>query len=201
VSHAALLSQYTLVLNKNWLAIGVTSVRHAISLVFSGTARAIHPETYETHDFDSWTDLSASEGEPCIRTVSLRMPVPEIIVLQAFDGVPRRRVVFSRRNIFRRDRFSCQYCGSRSSPGMLTIDHVVPRSRGGRSGWTNCVLACFHCNARKGNRTLDQAGLRLLRKPGEPPWVPYFTIPLAHRRISWEKFVSDSYWDVQLRQD
>lgn len=192
------LDAYTLVLNRNWLAIGVTTVRHALSLVFGGTARAIHPETFEVHDFDSWADLSVTDGEPCIRTVSLRIRVPEIIVLRLFDGIPRRRVVFSRRNIFRRDQYACQYCGARPGSGGLTIDHLLPRSRGGKSTWTNCVLACLRCNTKKGNRTLGEAGMRLLRQPGEPPWIPYFSIPVTHRRVSWEKFVSDRYWDVQL---
>ena len=80
------LEAYTLVLNRNWLAIGVTTVRHALSLVFGGAARALHPDTFEVHDFDSWSDLRLTDGEPCVRTVSLRIKVPEIIVLPVLDG-------------------------------------------------------------------------------------------------------------------
>jgi 5-methylcytosine-specific restriction endonuclease McrA len=194
------LDTYTLVLNRNWLAIGVTTVRHAMSLIFGDTARAIHPETFEIHDFDSWSDLGVADGEPCIRTVSLKIKVPEIIVLRIFDGLPRRRVVFSRRNIFRRDQYMCQYCGAKPGSGALTIDHLVPRSRGGKSTWGNCVLACLRCNTKKGNRPLVEAGMRLLKQPSEPAWIPYFSIPITQRRISWEKFVSDRYWDAQLER-
>ena len=108
------------------------------------------------------------------------------------------RVPFSRRNIYKRDRFQCQYCGTRTPIGELTIDHVLPRARGGRSTWENCVLACLRCNRRKGHRLPSEAGLQLRRPPREPHWSPCISIPLAKRRASWEQFVSEQYWNVEL---
>jgi len=200
MSGAALLDQYALVLNRNWLAVGVTPVRHAVSLLFMGHASVIHPETFEAHDFSSWADLSAAETEYCIRGVNLQIRVPEIVVLRFFNGFPARKVVFSRRNLFRRDQYTCQYCGKKPESDSLTVDHLIPRSRGGRSTWENCILACSQCNAKKGNRTPNDSGMRPMRPPMRPHWIPYFSIPISHRRVSWEKFVSDVYWNSQLEE-
>jgi 5-methylcytosine-specific restriction endonuclease McrA len=139
-----------------------------------------------------------AEEEPCIRTVSLRLKVPEVLLLTDYDGYPVRRIPFSRRNIYRRDRFTCQYCGRKKDPTELSVDHVLPRSRGGTSTWLNCVLACLPCNRRKGNRTAEEAGLHLIHKPKEPTWSPTLNIPMARRKISWQSFISDQYWNVEL---
>ena len=193
-----MLDERTLVLNRNWIPIGTTTVRTAICLLYREAARAVHPEDYSVHDFDSWASLRVAEEEPCIRTVSLRLKVPEVVLLTEYDSFPRRKVTFSRRNIYRRDRHTCQYCGSRPPIEELSVDHVVPRSRGGRSNWTNCVLSCLRCNRRKSNRTLEESGLRLIHHPVEPAWTPCITIPLGHRRTSWEQFISHEYWNVEL---
>ena len=81
----------------------------------------------------------------------------------------------------------------------LTIDHVVPRSRGGRTNWTNCVLACVECNKRKSSRTLSEAGMRLLKHPRAPRWSSDTALLLGHRRASWDSFISDRYWNVELK--
>jgi 5-methylcytosine-specific restriction endonuclease McrA len=196
----AVLSEPTLVLNRNWLPIRVCTVRRALTLVFKDLARIIGPENYTLHDFASWLDLKVATGEPHIRTVSLSIRIPEVIVLRSCDRFTRPRVVFSRRNLFRRDRNTCQYCGTRCSTEELSIDHVVPRSMGGISTWANCVVACMSCNARKGNRTLDSAGMDLLRLPKEPPPQMAFTLQLGHRKASWDQFVSEAYWNVELEK-
>jgi 5-methylcytosine-specific restriction endonuclease McrA len=195
-----MLSEPALVLNRSWFPIGTTTVRDAICLVYRDAARALDPADCSVHDFDSWSSLRVAENEPCIRTVRLRIRVPEIIVLTDYDAVPRHRVPFSRRNISQRDRHQCQYCGARPPMGDLTVDHVVPRSEGGRSTWENCVLACLRCNRRKANRTLIESGMRLLRAAREPHWSPCLAIPLGKRRASWEQFVSESYWNVVLEE-
>ena len=161
-------------------------------------AEAISPETYQTHDFDSWSDLSISKGEPHIATVRRKIRVPEIVRLIRFEGHPRRRVPFTRKNLFRRDSCTCQYCGARPGSSEISIDHVVPLSRGGQSSWTNCALACLPCNKRKANRTPAEAGLRLLAEPRRPQWSPLLTIADQRKPRSWEKFVSDCYWNVEL---
>jgi 5-methylcytosine-specific restriction endonuclease McrA len=94
----------------------------------------------------------------------------------------------------------CQYCGGRFSSQDLSIDHVVPRSRGGRTSWTNCVLACIRCNVRKGSRLLDEARMTLISPPRRPPWSPCLSVTVTRRRASWEKFVSEQYWNVALEQ-
>ncbi len=192
------LSEPTLVLNKNWLPIRVCTVRRALTLVWKDLARIIAPEDYSAYDFHSWSDLRPNGSCSTIRTVSLEIRVPEIIVLRAFDRFTRPQVVFSRRNLFRRDRNTCQYCGSRFPTEDLSIDHVVPRSLGGVSSWTNCVVACLQCNSRKGSRSLEQAGMRLIRQPRKPSPQMAFSLPLGRRKASWDHFVSEIYWNTEL---
>src|SRR5512143_342332 len=100
-------------------------------------------------------------------------------------------------NIYRRDRHTCQYCGVHLPPEELSVDHILPRSRGGRSTWTNCVLSCLRCNRRKSNRSVEEAGMRLIRQPVEPKWTPCVTIPLGHRKTSWQQFINNEYWNVE----
>lgn len=195
---ASVLSQPTLVLNESWIAIHTVPVKHALRLMFTGAAKAVQPETYEVHEFESWTDLAVLRDEPCIRTVALRIRVPEVIVLTRYNGLPDPGAVFTRRNLFRRDHNTCQYCGARPGTSELSIDHVLPRSRGGRSSWENCVLACMDCNRRKANRTPEEAHMALLKRPVKPRWSPLIEIPVARVRQSWERFVSDRYWDAPL---
>jgi len=185
---SGVLGERTLVLNRSWLAITTTTVRRALSLAYQDSARIICPSTYEIHDFHSWLGLQVN-GHAHVRTVASRVRIPEIIVLRGYDGLPRRSVAFSRRNLYRRDQFTCQYCGNRPGSLDLTIDHVVPRSRGGRTSWENCVLACVECNKRKANRTLGEARMRLLRAPAVPQWSWDVELSLAHRRACWEGFL------------
>ncbi len=196
---AGVLDQRTLVLNRSWVAISTTTVRHAMTMLYANVARVICPQTYQAHDFESWVNASASRDEPCIRTVALRLRIPEIITLAVYDGFPNRGVAFSRRNLYRRDKHMCQYCGIRPGTEELTIDHVVPRSLGGRTSWTNCVLACVECNKRKSNRPLLEAGMRLRKHPRAPRWSSDTALLLGRRRASWESFISDRYWNVELK--
>ena len=195
---AAVLTQQTLVLNKSWLAIATTPVGRALGLLYSGAALVIRPDNYELHGFDSWSDLSVEPDEPFVKTVRLRIRVPEVIVLKDYDGVPQQTVVFTRRNIYKRDHNTCQYCGVRPGTSELTIDHVMPRSRGGLSNWENCVLACVSCNRKKADRTPFEAGLIMAAQPKRPRWGPMLGVPVARVRQSWAKFVSEGYWNVPL---
>jgi 5-methylcytosine-specific restriction endonuclease McrA len=195
-----MLNEHTLVLNRHWLAIDTVTVRRALCMLYVGAARAVEPETFAVHDWDGWASLRVEDGQPCVRSVRFSIRVPEIVLLLVYDRIPRKRVIFSRRNLFRRDRFTCQYCGRQPGKGDLSIDHVVPRSRGGRSTWANCVVACLRCNKRKANRTLGESGLSLVADPGEPAWSPYLSLNLGRRRVSWERFISDKYWNVELEE-
>lgn len=194
------LANPTLVLNKSWVPIATTTVRRAIQLVMSDAARVIEPGSYQAHDFVSWAELQAARDEECIRTVSKRIRVPEIILLTLFNGYPRMEVAFTRRNLYRRDGFTCQYCGAQPGGAELSIDHVMPRSKGGRSSWSNCVLACTGCNRRKGNRTPAEARMKLQTEPKAPNWAPHVEVTLGKRRASWEAFINDRYWNVALEE-
>jgi 5-methylcytosine-specific restriction endonuclease McrA len=181
------LGEPTLVLNRSWMAITTTTVRRALSLLFQDSAQVICPRTYELHDFTSWASLEVN-GDPFVRTVRRPLRMPEVIVLRRYDALPSRSVAFSRKNLYRRDAFMCQYCGKRPGAEDLTIDHVTPRSRGGRTSWDNCVVACVECNKHKANRPPEEAGMHLVRQPAAPQWS--WDVELGpSRRDSWERFL------------
>jgi 5-methylcytosine-specific restriction endonuclease McrA len=193
------LQKPVLVLNKNWQPVHVATVARALVLLWKDAARVVDAADYQTFSWDDWSRLRVREGEPFMSGVSVRLRVPEVITLTGYDRLPRRAVTFSRRNIFKRDRFQCQYCGVNPGGEELTIDHVTPRAQGGVSSWTNCVLACVECNKRKADRTPKQAGMNLREAPERPAWRPLY----ADHRIrleSWSKFVSEAYWNVELEK-
>ncbi len=191
-----------LTLNKNWSAIQTRTVKDAIGLVAKGSAFIIDPETYERHDLMSWNDVSKAKakfGDRVIRSSKLELVPPEVIVLNDYDGMAERSVTFSRRNIFKRDRYTCQYCGIQPSDHEdLTIDHVTPKARGGVSSWDNCVLACVDCNRKKADQTLLQSGMKLRKVPKKPTWKVLAKISPSDRRESWEAFLSKAYWETEL---
>ena len=188
-SGESLLDRATLVLNRSWTAVNVTTARRALCLVYLGQAKIIAPETFEVHDFDSWIRADGDGTHPVIRAVSFKFRLPEVIVLQTYDSIPCKEVPFSRRNIYRRDNYTCQYCGKRFHAEDLTIDHVIPKSRGGKTTWENCVLACAACNLRKGDRTLEEAGMALLGKPAKPSWNPNLLVRGGPLPLSWKGFL------------
>lgn len=193
-SPGSVLTQDTLVLNRGWMAIATTPVRHALSLLFTGSAQAIEPSTFEVHDFESWVSLPVEEGQPSISTVRMALRVPEVIVLVRFSGVPKQHLPFTRQNLLRRDHSRCQYCGRLPGHSELSIDHVVPRARGGETSWENCVLACVQCNRRKGSKTPEQVGLKLLTPPRAPQWSPIFEVAGSQKREAWRRFVADKHF-------
>jgi 5-methylcytosine-specific restriction endonuclease McrA len=196
-----LLENPTLVLNKDWVPVQTTTTRKAIGLVAGRSARIIDPATYQVYDLDSWNAFSRTKETLVsvrIRSMLLRLEPPEVIVLSRYHGLGRRSVVFSRANLFRRDRYTCQYCGKRRSVRDLSIDHVIPRSQGGKSTWENCVVACIDCNSRKGGRTPERARMRLLSKPRKPAWRFFVSHVSSPRCESWGKFLSRAYWEVEL---
>ncbi len=169
------LQRPTLVLNRSWQPVNVTSVARSLSMVFGEVARFVDPESYQLYDWSDWSSMKPEDDEPGIQAVSQRFRVPEVVSLVHFDRLPKSSVTFNRRNIFKRDRYSCQYCGSKPSARELTIDHILPRSRGGESSWSNCVLACFKCNHRKADRLPAEAHMKLRKTPVQPNWNPAFS--------------------------
>jgi 5-methylcytosine-specific restriction endonuclease McrA len=193
----AVLERPTLVLNRNWQPVGVMSVSKALVKVSNESARIIDPETFQLYEWQDWADLEPAEGEAVIRAKDFSIRVPEVIVLRNYDKLPTNSVTFSRRNIFKRDRYTCQFCGRQPGTEELTIDHVTPRAQGGTSTWENCVLACLPCNSRKADRTPAQAKMPLRTEPKRPTWKPIYASRGA-RIDSWSKFISEAYWSVGL---
>jgi len=141
------LSTSVLVLNATYEPIHVTGAKRAVTLVLKGVARV--EET----------------GLDKIRSMRLVMIVPSVIRLMEYRRIPLQPRPLSRRNILLRDRNTCQFCGQPFPPSELTLDHVVPRARGGKSSWDNLIACCHRCNNRKADRTPEEAGLQLQRKP------------------------------------
>ena len=213
-----MLSRQTLVLNRNWQPVGVASVARSLTLVASERARIVDTADFQQYTWADWAKMIPQGDEQFVQSVAFRIRVPEVITLMSYDRVPTNVVSFSRRNIYKRDRYSCQYCGRQGrfageqhrdfdtpvslrneclSIEEMTLDHVVPRSRGGTSTWENCVLACLDCNKRKANRTPSEAHMPLRKMPVRPTWKPLYA---RHdvRIESWSKFLSEAYWTVEL---
>lgn len=146
-----------LLLNATYEPLSVVSWKKAITLLILGKAEML------------------AEQSNVVRSATQIFKLPSVLRLVRRVSVPRRRVQFSRANVYRRDGFCCQYCGDRFRKDELTFDHIMPRSRGGRATWSNIVSSCRHCNRTKGNRTPDEAQMPLLNQPGEPRWWPFST--------------------------
>ena len=195
----AVLDQPTLVLNRNWQPIGVAPVARSLMLVWNESAQFVDPNDFQLYSWSDWSRLQPKCDEPFIQAVRHRLRVPEVVVLTRYDRLPVRSVPLSRRNLFKRDDYTCQYCGVQPGSEELTIDHILPRSRGGVSSWENCVLACVECNKRKADRTPTEARMPLHRVPGRPKWQPLYASHLK-RIESWSRFISEAYWNVELEQ-
>jgi 5-methylcytosine-specific restriction endonuclease McrA len=160
---------HVLVLNQDYRALTITSVQRATVLVLLQKA-----------------ELVEATSDRFIRSPTLTVPWPSIVRLKGYVRVPYKKIMLTRKNILRRDRQRCQYCGSRD---QLTIDHIFPKSRGGRDTWENLVAACVPCNNRKGNRTLREANMKLLRKPFRPSYVMYIRDFVGSLDDTWKPYL------------
>lgn len=194
---SGVLQRPTLVLNRQWMPVNIAPVARALTLLWNEAALVVDPDDFRLYNWADWAKLAPKEGEPCIRSVSFRLRVPEVLALTKHDKPRSNSVTFCRRNVFKRDHTTCQYCGCQPGSEELTIDHVLPRSQNGRTTWENCVLACVSCNARKANRTPDQAGMKLRRPPFRPTWKPLYGLNTV-KVASWSRFLSEAYWTVTL---
>jgi len=197
-----------LVLNKHYMAIRIVGARRAFSLLFRDLAEVVSFEQgqYANYNFQSWCEVSRfrrrfqPDGYDWVSTVNLYVAVPRIIRLLFYDRLPPTDVKFNRRNIFARDKNRCQYCGKRYPTSELSLDHVIPRTMGGKSIWENVVCACADCNIKKGGRMPQQAGLALIRKPVKPRHNPLIHVHLGQERYrSWQQFLDHAYWSVELK--
>jgi 5-methylcytosine-specific restriction endonuclease McrA len=179
-----------LLLNRYFSPVSVTTARRGMVLLFGGSAMALDDEG-ELHDFGRWRQLPVRTSDDRIPIVGGELRVPRVLHLQRYDRAPRVVVRLTRRNLMLRDEHQCQYCGRRPSLRDLNLDHVLPRSRGGADSWENLVVSCRQCNLRKGRRTPDEAGMRLLRMPQQPRWTTPAQILLAEREpfSEWQPFL------------
>lgn len=180
-------NQRVLVLNRNFQPVHITTVRRAFALLYMGAARAMGPD-YSLFDFERWAQLDATSAERVIRTVRQSIVVPQVILLTEYERLPQLHIRLSRAHVYARDGYQCQYCGQTPERAQLNLDHVIPRSRGGRTTWDNVVCSCLLCNTRKGARTPGEAGMSLRKTPTRPHWHPPLrlaeTLPLA-----WQPFL------------
>ena len=201
------LEKPVLVLNKNYMVVGTSPLYKALNLLFStdkdGKAKAfVIDDECMPHTWEVWSKIKVKEGEDAIYTVSKSFKIPEVIKLNRFDRMPKELVVFSRWNIFRRDEHKCQYCGRKPGSEELTIDHVIPKSRGGKTTWVNCVLCCTNCNSIKGNKACLEVfcskfpkGMKLLKIPVQPKMRD---LKFAIIYQSWKSWLDERYWNIEL---
>lgn len=164
-----MLNGNVLVLNHDYSPMLVCSVSRAFLLVFLQKA-----ELLEQHENEF------------IRTVSTQYPLPAVIKINTYIHIPFKGVVLTRQNIFKRDKGACQYCGKNRS---LTLDHVIPKSKGGKSTWNNLVAACSSCNSQKGDLSLEKSGMVLNRQPTKPSYLMYLRDAMGNKNKHWEKYL------------
>jgi 5-methylcytosine-specific restriction endonuclease McrA len=178
-----------LVLNKNWQAINISTPADALSMMYSNTATGLDirgKDDMVPLTWKQWVDLSCSEDDHFVKTIQGNVKIPKIIILCRYDKVPKKRPKITRKGIWIRDQGICQYTGKKINPNEGNIDHVIPKSRGGATDWTNCVLAHKKVNAKKADRTPEEAGLKLI--PKELPVSFYLTN--KYNIQEWELFLN-----------
>jgi len=160
-----------LVLNQSYEPLTVCRARRAVVLIFQGKAEMLE------------------NGIGFLHSISKTVPLPSVIRLARFVKRPRRERRLTRFEIFNRDRYTCQYCSQQAR--QLTLDHVIPRYRGGQHTWENVVSACVSCNRHKAGRTPKEAGMKLIRLPSPPSDSPFFSVPYHYRqtRDEWQKYL------------
>jgi 5-methylcytosine-specific restriction endonuclease McrA len=164
------LNAKVLVLNQNYEALTICSTKKAVVLLLTNKAEII-----------------AKKDGLVLRSPSTTLPFPSIIRLSNYVNVHYKMVLLSRKNILRRDNHKCQYCGRSDLP--LTIDHVIPKSKGGQDTWENLVTACIKCNNKKGDRTLEEANMHLIRKPFRPSHIMFLKNFVGQVDERWKPFL------------
>lgn len=168
--HSPSMANRVLVLNQSYEPISVCSAKKAFLLIYLAKA-----------------DLVAERPDRVLRSVSATFPYPSVIRLSSYIRVKFKHIELSRRNILRRDNNQCQYCGKTTPP--LTLDHIIPRSRGGMDTWDNLVTACVRCNNRKGNQTPEEAGMKLAKQPRKPHHVIFLKNFMGKVDEAWKPYL------------
>ncbi|MBL7996300.1 HNH endonuclease [bacterium] len=164
------LSGHVLVLNQNYEPMTICHVKKAIVLIFLGKAEIIE----------------VIEGQ-AIRSVRSSFPFPSIVRIYAYIHKKNKGIMLSRKNILKRDGFECQYCGSKTH--SMTVDHIMPKVRGGKDTWENMITACIHCNNRKGDMTPEEAQMRLMTNPRKPHHLSFIQKHVGVRDERWKQYL------------
>ena len=163
------LAGHVLVLNADYQALSVCTVERAVGLVFLHKAEVVE-----------------ARADRVLRSIRSSYPWPSVVRLTRYVRVPYRKVLLTRRNVLRRDGHACVYCGASE---RLTIDHVFPKSRGGTDAWENLVAACTRCNNAKGNRTPEEAGMAMRKRPFRPSHVMYMRDLIGSGEEAWKPYL------------
>lgn len=192
------LNASVLVLNRQYQAVRVITARHAFVLLFREVAEVIDIEQgqFNSYDFALWCELSRMRMEcrdphdDWVKAVNFDILVPRVIRLIRFDRQHAVAIRLNRRNLFARDNHRCQYCGQVLPANQLSLDHVMPRSRGGETSWENVVASCVKCNTKKGGRTPQEARMKLAAVPARPSHNPLLALKLGNPKYaSWKSFL------------
>jgi len=194
VVRTGILNEPVLTLNRNWIGLECCPVKKAISKVCKGSAKFVDSEMM-TYTYEEWAAIRVADDERALQANMSRVKIPEIIVLVGSKYERKKReIAFSRKNLLKRDRYTCMYCGKQPGPSKLTIDHILPKAKGGRTSWLNCVLACFECNLKKADKMLSETNLHLRNRPFEPQWSPIYRVPHGNYKESWKQFLPEKYF-------
>jgi len=164
-----MLNRKVLVLNQNYEPLAISTVKRAIILMFTEKVELV------------------ARYDGAIHSVSMTLPCPSVIRLHSYIRKPYREIPLNRKNILKRDNHTCQYCGKNNRP--MTIDHVIPKSYGGQDTWENLVAACMACNTKKGNRTPEKAGMKLLKTPRRPGHLFYLKLMAGKPHATWKPYL------------
>jgi hypothetical protein len=202
----SVINRRILVINRNYQPITTCTLRSAINKLVKELAVIVLPPGEQSGmwrelDWSDWEDMEPRPGETVLQAAKRAFKIPEIIKTLDYADQPHRHVKLSRRSIFKRDDYTCQYCGKRAPEDLsceeLTLDHVIPKSQGGKMVFENVLLACTKCNRKKDARTPAEAHMT----PLSIPRVPEYDV-LQGRTIrvdSWQHFLGDCYWEVPLK--
>jgi len=190
----------TLCLNKSWIPIGTKSVADAISCLYSGDYQALHIQEvngdpiFEVLTWEDWIRIPVSENDLSISSVKMTIKIPTVIICKNYNAIPMLEVKLNHERIAERDNYTCQYSGKKFHPDEVkkkaSIDHIIPRSRGGKDSWDNLVLCDKDINSMKANKTPEEAGLKLIRKPSLKPYkAPYQSSIRNINHYSWKHFI------------
>lgn len=182
-----------LILNKCWIPINTTTAKHSFCLMYSDHAKGllVEDDRILPLEWREWISLKVSENDDVVKTINGAIKIPNVIVLNYNDTIPKQVVKFTQKNLWERDNYTCQYTGRILNKKTGNIDHIIPKSQGGKSSWENCVLAHKEINSRKADKTPEQAGLKLIKKPTAPRVMPVsFYIRNKDEIKDWNVFLN-----------